>query len=114
MVAAWLLIFSLIKAGRIVNYISTPVMGGFISGIGITIILMQVPKLFGGAAGTGELIALLLHIADQLQYFNVLSAVLGFGTVIIILVCKKYMPKFPMSVMLMALGAIRCKAASAR
>lgn len=105
-VAAWLLIFSLIKAGRIVNYISTPVMGGFISGIGITIILMQVPKLFGGAAGTGELIELILHITDQLKYFNVLSAVLGFGTVVIILVCKKYMPKFPMSVVLMVLGAM--------
>lgn len=105
-VAVWLLIFSLIKAGRIVNYISTPVMGGFISGIGITIILMQVPKLFGGAAGTGELIELILHITDQLKYFNVLSAVLGFGTVVIILVCKKYMPKFPMSVVLMVLGAM--------
>lgn len=105
-VAAWLLIFSLIKAGRIVNYISTPVMGGFISGIGITIILMQVPKLFGGTAGTGELIELILHIIDQLKYFNVLSAVLGFGTVVIILVCKKYMPKFPMSVVLMVLGAM--------
>ena len=105
-VAAWLLIFSLIKAGRIVNYISTPVMGGFISGIGITIILMQVPKLFGGTAGTGELIELILHITDQLKYFNVLSAVLGFGTVVIILVCKKYMPKFPMSGVLMVLGAM--------
>ena len=105
-IAAWLLIFSLIKAGRIVNYISTPVMGGFISGIGITIILMQVPKLFGGTAGTGELIELILHITDQLKYFNVLSAVLGFGTVVIILVCKKYMPKFPMSVVLMVLGAM--------
>lgn len=105
-VVAWLLIFSLIKAGRIVNYISTPVMGGFISGIGITIILMQVPKLFGGTAGTGELIELILHITDQLKYFNVLSAVLGFGTVVIILVCKKYMPKFPMSVVLMVLGAM--------
>ena len=105
-VAAWLLVFSLIKAGRIVNYISTPVMGGFISGIGITIILMQVPKLFGGAAGTGELIELILHITDQLKYFNVLSAVLGFGTVVIILVCKKYMPKFPMSVVLMVLRAM--------
>lgn len=105
-VAAWLLIFSLIKAGRIVNYISTPVMGGFISGIGITIILMQVPKLFGGTAGTGELIELILHITDQFKYFNVLSAVLGFGTVVIILVCKKYMPKFPMSVVLMVLGAM--------
>ena len=105
-VAAWLLVFSLIKAGRIVNYISTPVMGGFISGIGITIILMQVPKLFGGAAGTGELIELIMHITDQLKYFNVLSAVLGFGTVVIILVCKKYIPKFPMSVVLMVLGAM--------
>lgn len=101
-----LLIFSLIKAGRIVNYISTPVMGGFISGIGITIILMQVPKLFGGSAGTGELIELGIHIWGQLQYFNVLSAVLGFGTVVIILVAKKYIPKFPMSVVLMVLGAM--------
>lgn len=105
-VAIWLLIFSLIKAGRIVNYISTPVMGGFISGIGITIILMQVPKLYGGSAGTGELIELGIHILGQLQYFNVLSAVLGFGTVVIILVAKKYIPKFPMSVVLMVLGAM--------
>lgn len=105
-VAIWLLIFSLIKAGQIVNYISTPVMGGFISGIGITIILMQVPKLFGGSAGTGELIELGIHIWGQLQYFNVLSAVLGFGTVVIILVAKKYIPKFPMSVVLMVLGAM--------
>lgn len=105
-VAAWLLLFSLIKAGRIVNYISTPVMGGFISGIGITIILMQVPKLFGGTAGTGELIELLMHIGRQFEYFNILSAVLGIGTVIIILVAKKYVPKFPMSVVLMVLGAM--------
>ncbi len=54
---------SFIKAGRIVNYISTPVMGGFISGIGVTIILMQTAKLFGGNAGTGEAIKLLIHIA---------------------------------------------------
>ena len=35
-----------------------------------------------------------------------LSAVLGFGTVVIILVAKKYIPKFPMSVVLMVLGAM--------
>ena len=32
-VALWLLIFSLLKAGKLVNYISAPVMGGFITGI---------------------------------------------------------------------------------
>ncbi len=103
--AVWLLIFWLIKAGKIVNYISTPVMGGFISGIGCTIILMQVSKLFGGAAGTGELFQLLFHIYGQLEKFNWLSAVLGFGTTIIILVAKKFVPKFPMSVVMLVAGA---------
>lgn len=103
--ACWLVVFFFIRAGKLVNYISTPVMGGFISGIGCTIILMQVPKLFGGSAGTGELFVLLINIVEQFSKFNVLSAVLGFGTVFIILLCKKYAPKFPMSVVLMAVGA---------
>ena len=47
------------------SYISTPVMGGFISGIGCTIILMQVAKLFGGSAGTGELFVLKMCIRDR-------------------------------------------------
>ena len=44
-VAVWLLAFYIMKAGKLVNYISAPVMGGFITGICTTIILMQVPKL---------------------------------------------------------------------
>lgn len=32
-VGIWLMLLSLIRAGRVVTYISTPVMGGFISGI---------------------------------------------------------------------------------
>ena len=99
--ALWFLVFFLLKAGRIVKYISTPVMGGFISGVGLTIILMQVPKLFGGTAGTGELFALLSHIAGQLPSFHLLSAVLGFGTFAIILLCKKWIPKVPMAVVMM-------------
>ena len=104
--ALWFLVFFLLKAGRIVKYISTPVMGGFISGVGLTIILMQVPKLFGGTAGTGELFALLSHIAGQLPAFHPLSAVLGFGTFGIILFCKKRIPKVPMTVVMMVVGAL--------
>ncbi len=103
--ACWLLLFYFMKAGRLVNYISQPVMGGFISGIGCTIILMQVPKLFGGNAGTGELFVLLYHIWQELSSFNVLSAVLGAGCIVILQVIRKKAPKIPMSVILMFLGA---------
>ena len=34
MVTLWVLLFALLRAGRLTNFISTPVMGGFISGIG--------------------------------------------------------------------------------
>ena len=40
-VALWLLAFYVMKAGKLVNYISAPVMGGFITGICTTIILMS-------------------------------------------------------------------------
>lgn len=105
-VSIWLFIFYIFRAGRLVNYISTPVMGGFISGIGVTIILMQISKLFGGNAGTGELFVLISHIWTQLGSFHMFSAVLGFGTVVVILVAKKLAPKFPMSVVLMIASAI--------
>ncbi len=103
--ALWLFAFFIFKAGRIVKYISTPVMGGFISGVGFTIILMQVPKLYGGTPGTGEIYALVGNIFHNLSMFNPLSAVLGFGTVALILSFKKISPKFPMSVVLLAAGA---------
>jgi len=104
--AVWLLVFYFVKAGKIVNYISTPVMGGFISGIGCTIILMIVPKLFGGTVGTGELFALLKHISDEMVHFNFLSCVLGVSTIVIILVANRYMPNFPTSIVMMGVGAI--------
>ena len=54
-VGIWLLLMALFRAGRVVAYISTPVMGGFISGISATIIFMQIPKLLGGTSGRGEI-----------------------------------------------------------
>lgn len=105
LVMVWFFIFYLFKAGRIVKYISKPVMGGFISGVGLTIIIMQIPKLFGGTTGTGELLILLKHIYQQISLFNSLSFILGIGTVIIILVFKKLCPKIPMTVIMMFIGA---------
>lgn len=73
--ACWLLIFAFMRAGKIVEFISTPVMGGFVSGICFTIVLMQVPKLFGS------------------------------GALAILLISRKLIPRFPMAIVIMAAGA---------
>ena len=104
--AVWLFIFYIFKAGRMVNYISTPVMGGFITGIGTTIILMQVPKLMGSNAGSGELFELLEHIIKSFNRINYISLGMGIASLAIILISKKFAPKFPMSLVVMILGAL--------
>ncbi len=102
----WLFLFFILGFERFLKFISQSVMEGFITGIGLTIILMQAPKLFGGTAGTGEVIELILHIWKELcSVFNFTSLVLGLGTVIILLVFKKFFPKIPMQPVLMILGA---------
>ncbi len=105
-VAVWLLLFFMLGAGKLVNFISKPVMGGFISGVCCTVILMQVPKLYGGSAGTGELFELLEHIIESLPLFNLPSFLIGVGTLFIILAAKRICPKFPMAIVMIMLGAL--------
>ena len=109
LVAVWLLAFYFMKAGKFVNYISAPVMGGFITGICTTIILMQVPKIMGGTSGTGELPELVEHIIDTGKDINMPSIYIGIVALIILLVSKKIMSKFPMAVVLMVIGVIMTK-----
>lgn len=102
----WLLLFYFLHADRIVDFISTPVMGGFISGIAVTIILMQIPKLLGGSAGTGELPELLHHLLETALHVNIFSFILGILALAILIMGKRLIPKFPMAVAVMIAGVI--------
>ncbi|MBR3538292.1 MAG: SulP family inorganic anion transporter [Eubacterium sp.] len=107
LVALWLFLFFILKANRLLKFISQPVMGGFITGIGITIILMQLPKLFGGTAGSGEIVELVIHICEQAEtVFHWPSLILGLATILIILLSRHFFPKLPMQAIVMVLGAL--------
>ncbi|CDA29339.1 SulP family inorganic anion transporter [Eubacterium sp. CAG:156] len=105
-VAVWLLAFYFMKTGKLVNYISAPVMGGFITGICTTIILMQIPKIMGGTSGTGEFFELAEHTFETGKHINIPSVIMGVIALVILLVSKKLIPKFPMAVVLMFAGTI--------
>ncbi|MCR5203289.1 MAG: SulP family inorganic anion transporter [Lachnospiraceae bacterium] len=106
-VALWLFVFYIFGAGKLIKYISSPVMGGFITGIGLTIILMQIPKLFGGDAGAGELIELISHIIEEAEKgVNVTSLIIGILTVVIIRIFFHIKKGIPMSVVMMVVGLL--------
>ena len=105
-IGLWLLLFYFLKACRAVKYISVPVMGGFITGICLEIILMQFSKLYGGQAGTGEITDLIYNLFKQMKSFHLISFILGISTIIIILVFRRLVPKLPMSVIMLVLGGV--------
>lgn len=102
----WLLLFYLLKAGRMVDFISTPVMGGFISGIAVTIILMQIPKILGSGSGSGELPELVRDIVKACASINLVSVVLGVLSLVVIVAARRVFPKFPMVIIIMAAGVL--------
>ena len=103
----WLLVFYLINFGKLTRFVSEPVMGGFITGICSTIILMQTPKLFGGQAGTGELRELLPHILQEFKSsFNMTSLIIAALCIFVIQVFRKVSPKIPASVAVMLIAAV--------
>ena len=102
----WLLLFYFLKAGRMVDFISTPVMGGFISGIAVTIIMMQIPKILGSGSGSGELLELVEHIVEACRDINWLSVLLGVTSLAVILIGRRFVPKFPMALGIMAAGVL--------
>ena len=63
LVGVMLLLARLLRLGFVANFISTPVLTGFKAGIGLVIVLDQVPKLLG------------IHIAKQGFFRDVLSVV---------------------------------------
>ena len=113
-VALWLAVFALVHADKAVDYISEPVMGGFISGVCCEIILMQVPKLLGSATGTGELFELLGHVFDAAKVINWPTAALGFGTLAILLIAPRKWPKVPWVLVMMVAGGLLASSGTAQ
>ena len=86
----WLLLFWLIKGGKLVRFVSEPVVGGCISGIATVVILSRIPCLFGSRAITGRAPILILHIIREFPKRNSLSLIIGLTTIVLFLICKKY------------------------
>ncbi|MEE2994678.1 MAG: SulP family inorganic anion transporter [Gemmatimonadota bacterium] len=76
-------IIGVLKLGKYINYIPYPVISGFMSGIGIIIILLQVSQLIGQPALKSPIEAISV-LPEQLVTMNVIALLLGLGTMAIV------------------------------
>jgi MFS superfamily sulfate permease-like transporter len=84
----------LFRLGNLSGFISRPVLKGFAFGLALTIIVKQLPKLFGMAVSSGTVWGVLWDLARGFERWNWPSLVLGGGTVAALLVARRW-PALP-------------------
>lgn len=102
--AVFLLLFALLRLGRFASFISFPVMSGFISGVALSIIIGQIPKVMGIDSSGTDFFANIQNIITEFTQTNLISLIMGAITLAIILVCKKLLPKIPTALIMLVVG----------
>src|SRR5450755_4988592 len=97
MVAAIMILAAVAKVGFIADLISKPTMIGYMNGLALTILIGQLPKLFGFKVEADGLIGEIAGFAKGLANGEVVAAAaaVGIAGVVLILVLQRWLPKVP-------------------
>ena len=88
------ILFGILKIGKYIRYIPYPVLSGFMSGIGVIIILQQIYPLFGMKSPV-LIIDMILQFPSKVANFDVMALLLGVLTIVIIYLFPKITKKIP-------------------
>jgi high affinity sulfate transporter 1 len=95
LVGVLLLLAALLRLGLVADFISDPVLTGFKSGIGLAIIVDQMPKLIGVHIQKGWFGHNVLAILQGLPHLNAVTTALGLGLLVLLLVLHRWAPRLP-------------------
>src|SRR5271165_7544244 len=92
-VALLFLVAGLLKVGFISDFISKPVLKGFVFGIALTIVIKQLPKLLGIEKGTGPSYMQLWHTLTHASQTNLLTVVAGAAALGVLIAVDRWLPR---------------------
>ena len=85
----------LLRLGFVANFLSKPVIVGFMHGIALVIVGAQLPKVLGirseGETTLEQFVSLLSRLGDT----NVIALAIGAGSFALILLCRRFVPRAP-------------------
>lgn len=100
------IVFGIGKVGFISRFIAPAVQIGFMFGLGLTIIIGQVPNLLGLPGGEGDFFPKLWEVLTNLSQINPWTAVLGLGSLAALFAMKKFAPRLPGALLMVIVSII--------
>jgi len=95
------------RLGVLVNFLSFPVLRGFINAAAIIIGLSQLPSMLGlTLKNSTHFLSDIFHVIEHASQMHILSFGFGVGSLLILVLLKKYLPKLPGVLIVVSLGTL--------
>jgi high affinity sulfate transporter 1 len=106
MVGVICLVASLMQLGGIADFLSRPILMGFLHGIAIALIVDQIPTLMGFQSAAADFIPSILEIARNIDDIHVWTLGLSAACAVMFVWLARQFPKVPAALVLMAISAL--------
>jgi high affinity sulfate transporter 1 len=90
-----LVVASILRLGFVANFISEPVLIGFKAGIGLVIVLDQVPKILGIHFAKGTFVHNLLAMVHGIPRTSLITLAVGVSIIVLLVAMERLMPRAP-------------------
>jgi SulP family sulfate permease len=104
LVGGMLLLAGILRLGFLANFISDPVLTGFKAGIGLVIVVDQIPKLLGVHIGRGNFFHTVWSTLGNVPEANRATVMLAVAMLAILFGMERFFPKTPAPLVAVVLG----------
>jgi high affinity sulfate transporter 1 len=100
---------SFLRLGALADFLSRPILAGFMNGISLYIVLGQMGKLLGFKVASSGIARPLIEVATRLGETHLPTLAVGAGAFVVLVVSPRLMPRMPAALVALALTAIVTK-----
>lgn len=95
MVGLFSIVAGLARAGFIASFLSRPILVGYLNGIGLSLLVGQLGKLFGHEAATSGFVAGILALLENLLHIHWPTLILGSLSLLLMVLLPRRFPQLP-------------------
>ena len=104
LVGIFLFLACILRLGFIANFISDPVLTGFKAGVGLVIIIDQIPKLFGFHIDKGPFFQNIFSIVTHVGQAHMLTVVIAMLAIVLVVGLEHFLPRIPAPLVVVVIG----------
>jgi high affinity sulfate transporter 1 len=99
-------IAAILRLGFVADFLSIPILIGFLNGVALNIIASQLGRLLGFSVTQGTFWQMIAQVAGGLRQYHPLATALGFGLLIAGFVLVRLAPRIPAALVLVIAGGL--------